>query len=92
MQKIDRKIAVSMIKNAGDKIFTVTYTKRTDNSKRVMNCRLGVSKKVSGKGMSFDPKSNDLIVVYDMQKRGYRMVSIEGILELKIAGNSFEIQ
>ena len=91
MQKISRKMAVEMIKSAGSQIFTVTYLKRSDGSRRVMNARLKVSKGVKGVGMSFNPSSHGLITVYDMQSKGHRMVSIEGIQELKISGNEFVV-
>lgn len=79
-------------------IFTVTFIKRGDGSKRVMNCRKGVRKGVSGQGMAYDPKRRDLVPVYDMKlaaalkrkgdttNKAFRMISIEGITEMTIKG------
>lgn len=77
-------------------IFTVTFIKRGDGSKRVMNCRKGVQKGITGQGMPYDPKKKNLIPVYDMQvakklkqegntdKKAFRMISLEGVTEMKM--------
>jgi hypothetical protein len=74
-------------KNKG-KIFTVKFVKK-NGDERTMNCRLGVSKGITGKGMSFDSLSRDLLPVWDMQSEGYRMINLSTILEIKIAGKVY---
>ena len=91
MQKIDKVTAVKMILNSRATIFTVTFVKRTNKEVRTMNCRLGVSKGVNGKGMSFDAAEKGLIKVYDIANQGYRMIPVESIRELKIQGNKFQV-
>lgn len=53
---------------ASGQLFTVDFVKRGDGSIRTMNCRRGVSKGVKGVGQSYDPKSHNLLTVFDMQK------------------------
>ena len=72
---------------SGGKIFTVTFTKK-NGEKRVMNARTGVSKGVTGKGMSYNPVSKNLLAVYDMQKRDYRMINCNTIEEIKVLGET----
>jgi hypothetical protein len=70
------------ILSKGNKIFSVTFIKK-DGSTRRMVARLGVRKGVKGIGMSFSPSEKNLMVVFDMHKRAFRMVNLETIVELK---------
>lgn len=70
------------ILSKGNKIFSVTFIKK-DGSTRRMVARLGVRKGVKGVGMSFSPSEKNMMVVFDMHKRAFRMVNLETIVELK---------
>jgi hypothetical protein len=70
------------ILSKGNKIFSVTFIKK-DGSTRRMVARLGVRKGVKGVGMSFSPSEKNLMVVFDMHKRAFRMINLETIVELK---------
>jgi hypothetical protein len=70
------------ILSKGNKIFSVTFIKK-DGSTRRMVARLGVRKGVKGVGMSFSPSERNMMVVFDMHKRAFRMVNLETIVELK---------
>jgi hypothetical protein len=70
------------ILSKGNKIFSVTFIKK-DGSTRRMVARLGVRKGVKGVGMSFSPSEKNLMVVFDMHKKAFRMVNLETIVELK---------
>jgi len=76
----------SLINYTNGTIFSVTFTKRTTGEERKMVCRTGVRKGVKGVGMSYDPKEKDLVVVFDMQKKGFRTIPLEGIKEIKVRG------
>lgn len=73
----------------GGRIFTVEFTKRTDGSHRVMNCRRGVSKGVTGIGLAFDPGPKALLPVYDLQADGYRFVSLDSLIALRLNGKRY---
>ncbi len=73
------------------KIFSVKFTKK-DGSIRDMQCRRGVSKGVKGEGLKYDPDKYNLIPVYDMAVRDYRMINADTIQELKIKGETFKIK
>jgi len=73
------------------KIFGASFTKRTTNKMRVMAARVGVRKGVTGVGLSFDPVAKNLIVVFDMRKREFRMISIEGLKELRVRGRIYKV-
>ena len=77
------------------KVMTVKFTKRTTGEERTMVCRTGVKKHLkdptappSAKIIAQDHK-NDLLRVYDMQKRAYRSISLESVKEIKSEGEIF---
>jgi len=74
------------------KIFTVTFVKRTTGDVRVMNCRKGVGKGVTGAGLKFDPKKKNLLPVFDMQKGAFRMISLESIRKIAMQGQVYEVE
>ena len=61
------------------RIFSVRFTKRTTGESRNMVARLGVHKGVTGAGLRFDPTQRDLMVVYDVHNRGFRMVDLRTV-------------
>ena len=67
----------------------VVFVKRTDNTRRVMICRTGVRKGLKGVGMGYNPEEKDLVNVYDVQKRAYRNVSAERVLEISSGPRKF---
>lgn len=68
------------------RIFTVIFIKRTNDKERWMQARTGVKKGVKGVGLRFDPRSRNLIPVYDVRKRAFRFISCERIEELRHHG------
>ena len=66
------------------RIFGVTFIKK-DGTVRNMTARLGVRKDIKGVGLSFNPDERNLIVVFDMHKRAYRMVNLSTILSIRHA-------
>jgi len=70
------------ILNTKGKIFSVTFTKK-DGSIRKMVCRTGVSKGVKGIGLKFDPNAKNLMVVFDMHKKAFRMINLSTIQSFK---------
>jgi hypothetical protein len=73
---------LEQIKKTNGRIFSVTFVKK-DGSLRKMTARLGVKKDLKGVGLSFDPASKQLVVVFDMHKRAYRMINLQTIISFK---------
>lgn len=74
---------LDIIKQTAGKIFTVTFTK-ADGSIRVLNGRLGVTKHLKGGKCTLDP--NKYVIIYDLQKKGYRAVNVNSILSVVVDG------
>jgi len=79
-----------MIFESNGKTFGVSFIKK-DGTIRVMNARKGVKKGVVGVGLKYDPKTYNLIPVFDMVNDGFRMINATTIQSLNIAGNKFEV-
>lgn len=88
--KITPLKAYMLMKKSGGKIFTVRFIKK-DGTRRTMNCRLGVSKGITGKGMSFDPETREKMVVFDVKANQYRMINLDTVLKLKIEGKIYNV-
>jgi len=84
MKTITTIQAVDLIKETAGKVFTVIFTKK-DGTSRKMNCRLGVSKYVTGKGMAYTPADYDLMTVFDMQKAEYRTLNLKTLTALQVS-------
>jgi hypothetical protein len=98
---IARKQAVGIIerlKKEGQ-FFTVEFIKRTTGELRVMNCRGGVGKYVTGQGLAFEPKKKGLIGVWeannkegDKEAQAYRFISVEGIQTVIGDGKAYRVK
>ena len=64
------------------KFFSVSFIKK-DGTTRKMTARLGVKKNIKGIGMKYDPSERNLIVVFDIHKKAYRMINLLTILTFK---------
>ena len=67
------------------RIFAVDFVKR-NGEKRHMVCRFGVRRHLRGGNMSYDPADHMLKVVFDMQKRAYRMIPTDPERVIRVRG------
>jgi hypothetical protein len=89
---INKAEAKRLIKDTKGKFFTVTFIKRTDGTKRVMNARLGVKAYLKGGELPYQPEPKGLIPVFDIPKRAYRMINLDTITNLKIGTSEYEVK
>ncbi len=89
---ITKDEARDLIKATKGRFFTVSFIKRTDGTKRVMNARLGVKAYLKGGELPFNPEQKGLIPVYDIQKKDYRLISINSIYHLKIGNKEYNVK
>lgn len=90
--KISKVKAIDLIRGSKGKVFGVTFVKRTTGELRTMNARLGVKKYVTGEGLKFNPKAYALIPVFEMPKQQYRMINLEGLTQLNLEGEKYEVE
>jgi len=72
------------------KIFTAEFIKK-DNTRRSINCRTNVKKYVTGKGLSFNPTSKNLLPVFDLQKKQYRFINLSTLISVTIKQKKYFI-
>jgi hypothetical protein len=89
MQTITRDEVREIVSNTKGQFFNVEFKKRTTGELRNMTARVGVSKYITGEGLKYNAKDKDLLPVYDMIAKGYRMVSIDGITQLRTNGETY---
>ena len=82
--------AVNILNRQGHRFYSVTFIKK-DNTLRLMNGRKGVSVGVNGKGRSYEPSDKGLFGMWDVQKRGHRMVNVNSITSFKAKGNDYTV-
>jgi len=82
---------LSDITNSKGIIFSVVFVKRTDNSFRKMVCRTGVKKHLRGGVAPYNFSEMKLLSVFDLQKKDYRSVDLNSIVEVTIRGTHYKI-
>ncbi len=71
--------------------FFSAYFRKADGSMRGMLCRKGVTKHLRGGDLPYDPKVRQLLPVFDMVARDYRMVNLATLVSFNIGGETFII-
>jgi hypothetical protein len=82
------KEKIKQLKNG--KIFGCSFVKRSDGTIRKGSFRFGVHSYLHGGGLKYDPESNNLISVFDMNKLGYRMIPVDSIVEINYKGQKWK--
>ena len=83
---------------ASGRFVSVDFRKKNGQF-RTITGRVGVGKHTNGKGMSFDPTSRGLVVIWESTKsnrkdendKGYRMVSISRVLKVRANKQSYVV-
>ena len=92
MKSITKETAKQLIKASKGLIFSALYVKR-DNSHRLITARLGKNyKSKTGNPAAYKPEDYNLLPVYDMKVKGFRMLNLSTILSLSINNNKYIIE
>ena len=92
MTTITRRKAKELISNSNGRIFSSVFIKK-DGSHRLMNARIKVTKhlKKDAKPQPYDPSRYNLLCVFDMVNKGYRMINVDTLQTLIINKNIYHI-
>ncbi len=90
MKKITTENAVKLIKSTNGQIFTAEFEKK-DGTIRQMNCRLGVTKHLKGGELPYEAAEYDLLPVFDVQKKDYRMINTSTLRRVTVEGQTYAI-
>jgi hypothetical protein len=80
--------AFAVLDRVGGEMFGVTFVKR-DGSTRNMVARKGVTAHLAGGDLKYEPRPRGLLPVYDMNARGYRMVNVGTLQEVRHRGTRY---
>lgn len=79
---------------ARGRIFEIYFIKRSTGEERKIVGRLGVKKYLKGGELKYNPKSLNLITVYELKSGenpgGYKAIPVENILNININGEKYE--
>lgn len=70
---------------AGGTFFSACFTKK-DGAERHMVCRLNVQKDLTGAGLAYDPHEHGYLIVWDVQKEGYRTINLTTLKWIQLRG------
>ena len=91
MKTINTETAKELIHETNGKIFSSTFIKK-DNTIRTLTARLGKRyKSKTGREAPYKAKEFNLLPVYDMRKKAFRMLNFNTLLTLTINKNNYKI-
>lgn len=73
----------------GSKIFSAEFIKKNGEHRKIV-CRLEVKKHLKGGDLTYNPSEKNYLVVYDMQKKQYRTINFNTLLNIKFLGNEIK--
>ena len=91
MQTITSTRAKELIKDSKGKIFSATFTKK-DGSHRLMNARTGKKYTPTGKAAPYKAEEFNMMPLYDMRKKAFRMLNFNTLLTLSINKTKYIIK
>ena len=91
MQTINRNKAKELIKESKGLIFSTTFVKK-DNTIRTLTSRTGKQYTPTGKKAPYKPSDYNLIPLYDMRKKDFRMLNLNNLLTLSINKTKYIIK
>ena len=91
MKTINRNKAKELIKQSKGLIFAATFTKK-DGTHRLMNARTGKQYTPTGKAAPYKAEDYNLIALYDMRKKAFRMLNLNTLITLSINKTKYIIK
>jgi len=93
MKTITKDKAKQLINQSNGRIFSSLFIKK-DGSHRLMNARLKVTKhlKEDAKPRPYEPSKYNLLTVFDMQNKSYRMINTNTIQRLIIDKKMYNVE
>lgn len=83
MTAMKKKSVAQLIRETGGRFFRVSFVKRTNGERREMLCRIGVTKHLRGGDRAYEPSEHNLATVFDVQKKAYRSIPLDGLISFR---------
>ena len=91
MNTINRTRAKELIKESKGLIFSTTFIKK-DNTIRTLTSRTGKQYTPTGRAAPYKAKDYNLMALYDMRKKAFRMLNFNTLLTLSINKEKYLIE
>tara|TARA_R110001606_G_scaffold389836_1_gene556270 strand:+ start:1617 stop:1946 length:330 start_codon:yes stop_codon:yes gene_type:complete len=91
MNTINKNKAKELIKGSKGLIFAATFTKK-DGTHRLMNARIGKKYTPTGRKQPYKPEDYNLISLYDMKIKAFRMLNLKTLITLSINKEKYLIE
>jgi len=91
MNTINKTRAKELIKESKGLIFSTTYIKK-DNTIRTLTSRTGKQYTPTGKAAPYKAQDYNLLPLYDMRKKAFRMLNLNTLITLSINKNKYIIK
>tara|TARA_R110000772_G_scaffold264025_1_gene384187 strand:+ start:162 stop:494 length:333 start_codon:yes stop_codon:yes gene_type:complete len=92
MKTINKNKAKELIKNSKGLIFNTSFLKK-DNTIRTLTSRTGKQyKSKTGRKAPYKPSDYNLIALYDMRKKAFRMLNLNTLITLTINKEKYIIK
>ena len=91
MKTINKNKAKELIKESKGKIFSTTFIKK-DNTVRTLTSRTGKRYTPTGKKAPYKPEDYNLVSLYDMRKKAFRMLNLNTLITLSINKTKYIIK
>jgi hypothetical protein len=88
---ISMKEAAELLTATEGRIFSVRFIKRTTGEERVMTARTGVKKHLRGGDAAYSFSEKSLLSVWDLNKKAYRAIPLDGIISLREGGEEYVV-
>ena len=90
MKEIKRTDVLNLLKENKDQFFAVVFLNK-NGELRPMNCRLGVKKHLKGGKLSYNAEARNNLIVFDMQKEGYRTINLDTLITISMKGVEYHV-
>lgn len=84
---MDKSVMVDMIYKSNGQHLVCSFVKKDGSFRTLYGC---LRPKENSKGLRYSPKDKGLICIYDLENDGYRMINIDGLMDLKLLDEPFE--
>lgn len=90
-ERIHREDLRSFIEMTRGRFFKVVFSRRSDGHQRIMVCRIDGPSAQWSEGETYDPSDRNLVRVYDVKRKGFRLIPLEGVLCLSFKGKHYAV-
>lgn len=88
---IKRDNLKALVKRVKGAKMTIVFRKK-DGTMRTLNTQTGVQKNITGRGLSYDPDKYGYLILWDLDKQGYRTVNLKTIQKVMAKDDSYRVQ